>query len=252
MPRLLMFAAAREAAGAREAAIEASSVGEALKAACDRYGPGFERVLALCTVLVDEVKVDRARVWEVPVEDLTEIAILPPVSGGGSGAGKRARRAGPRRSGGFAPGPEPRVRMVDVGGKAETKRQAVAACRLVARPEVRDRLLRGEVGKGDAVAAAQVAGTLAAKRVPDLIPMCHPVRTTSVEVSCSAAGDGEIEVRATVRGTDRTGFEMEALTAAAVTALTLYDFGKAEDPAMRVEGLRLVAKSGGKAGEWRA
>lgn len=232
MARLLMFAAAREAAGAREASVDAASVGEALKGACERFGPAFERVLAHCTVLVNEEKVDRERAWEVAAEGATEIAILPPVSGGSDA--------------------DPRLRMVDVGGKAETKREAVAACRLVARPEVRDRLLRGEVAKGDAVAAAQVAGMLAAKRVPELIPLCHPVRTTSVEVRCTAGGADAIEVRAAVRGTDRTGFEMEALTAAAIAALTLYDFGKAEDPAMRVEDLRLVSKSGGASGEWRA
>jgi len=138
--------------------------------------------------------------------------------------------------------------MVDVGDKPETEREATAACRLMAEPGTRDRLLSGSVAKGDAVAAARVAGILAAKRVPELIPLCHPLRITSVELSFAPAGDDAIEVRAMVRGRDRTGFEIEALTAAAVGALTLYDMGKAEDPRMRVEGLRVVAKSGGKSG----
>lgn len=233
MARLLLFAAAREAAGVRAAEIPAGSVGEALKVACERFGPAFERVLAHCTVLAGEDRVAPERAWDTPVTEATEIAILPPVSGGAGDADR-----GPR--------------MVDVAGKEETRREAVAACRLVTTPALRDRLLRGEVSKGDAVAAARVAGTLAAKRVPELIPLCHPVRTTYVGVDCAAGGDGAIEVRATVRGTDRTGFEMEALTAAAVAALTLYDMGKAEDPAIRIEGLHLVAKSGGTSGEWRA
>ena len=140
------------------------------------------------------------------------------------------------------------ISMVDVGDKPETEREATALCRLIAQPSTRDRLLAGEVKKGDAVAAARVAGILAAKRVPELIPLCHPIRITSVDIDFAPAGDDAIEVRATVRGRDRTGFEIEALTAASIAALTLYDMGKAEDPRMRVDGLRVVAKSGGKSG----
>jgi cyclic pyranopterin monophosphate synthase len=140
------------------------------------------------------------------------------------------------------------VRMVDVGDKPESEREATAACRLVCDPDARDSLLSGTVKKGDAVAAARVAGILAAKRVPELIPLCHPLRITQVEVDFAPAGEGAIEIRATVRGRDRTGFEIEALTAASIAALTLYDMGKAEDPRMRVEALRVVAKSGGKSG----
>jgi cyclic pyranopterin phosphate synthase len=147
---------------------------------------------------------------------------------------ERRRAAGPR--------------MVDVGGRPETDREATAACRLVARPATRDRLLAGEVAKGDAVAAARLAGILAAKRVPELIPLCHPLRVSAIDVTLAPAGDDAIDVRATVRGRDRTGFEMEALAAAAVAALTLYDMGKGEDPRMRIEALRLVAKSGGRSG----
>lgn len=233
MARLLLFAAAREAAGRRTLDVDAASVGEALKLAVERLGPEFERILSSCTVLVGDEKVDRDAAFGVPAGAGTEIAVLPPVSGGAQ------------------EGPEA-LRMVDVGAKPETAREAVAACRLVARPEVRDRLLRGEVAKGDAVGAARVAGPLAAKRVPELIPACHPVRMTFIEIEVGAEGLEAIEVRATVRGIDRTGFEMEALTAAAVAALTLYDMGKAEDPAMRIEGLCLLSKEGGKSGAWRA
>lgn len=140
------------------------------------------------------------------------------------------------------------VRMVDVGEKPETEREATAVCRLLAMPGARERLLAGTVAKGDATGAARVAGILAAKRVPELIPLCHPLRLTSVEVAFAADGPDGIEVRATARGRDRTGFEMEALTACAVAALTLYDMGKAEDPQMRIDGLRIVSKSGGKSG----
>jgi cyclic pyranopterin phosphate synthase len=140
------------------------------------------------------------------------------------------------------------VHMVDVGDKPESDREATAACRLVVAPATRNRLLAGSVAKGDAVGAARVAGILAAKRVPELIPLCHPLRITSIDVDFAPGGDDAIEVRATVRGRDRTGFEIEALTACSIAALTLYDMGKAEDPRMVVEALRVVAKSGGKSG----
>ncbi|HEV2685022.1 MAG TPA: cyclic pyranopterin monophosphate synthase MoaC, partial [Actinomycetota bacterium] len=182
------------------------------------------KVLEICTVLHGDDKISRDAWWDVHVDADDEIAVLPPVSGGED------------------------FHMVDVGDKAETKREATAACRLVCDPATRDRLLTGTVVKGDAVGPAKVAGMLAAKRVPELIPLCHPVRTTFVEVTTAPLGDDAIEVRATVRGLDRTGFEMEALTACAIAALSLYDMAKAEDPRMRVEGLRIVGKSGGKSG----
>ncbi|HJT37998.1 MAG TPA: cyclic pyranopterin monophosphate synthase MoaC [Actinomycetota bacterium] len=224
MARLLFFAAIREAAGVRALDVDAATVGEALKLATERYDARFAKVLDICTILHGDSKVARDRWWDEHVGANDEIAVLPPVSGGED------------------------FRMVDVGDKDETKREATAACRLVCAPATRDRLLAGEVAKGDAVGAAKVAGMLAAKRVPELIPLCHPVRTTFVEVTTAAVGDDAIEVRATVRGRDRTGFEMEALTACAIAALSLYDMGKAEDPRMRIDGLRIVAKSGGKSG----
>jgi cyclic pyranopterin monophosphate synthase len=221
MARLLFFAALREAAGGdRTLDVDAATVGEALKIAIERYGPGFERILGLCSILSGGIKVTDP--WATPLGE--EVALLPPVSGGGE------------------------MEMIDVGDKDETRREATAVCRLVAEPGVRDRLLKGAVKKGDARGAATVAGILAAKRVPELIPLCHPVRTTSVSIEMIASGADVIEIRATVRGLDRTGFEMEALTAASVAALTLYDFAKAEDPRMRVESLRIVSKSGGSSG----
>ena len=224
MARLLFFAAIREAAGARTTEVDASTIGEALKIATERYGDRFERVLKISTVLHKDETVKPDRWWDVHLDADDEIAVLPPVSGGGD------------------------FHMIDVGDKEETKREATAACRLVCDPATRDRLLTGAVAKGDAVGPAKVAGMLAAKRVPELIPLCHPVRTTFVEVTTAPVGDDAIEVRATVRGLDRTGFEMEALTACAVAALSLYDMAKAEDPRMRIDGLRIVAKSGGKSG----
>ncbi len=224
MARLLFFAAIREAAGARTADVDASTIGEALKVATERFGERFERVLKISTVLHDDETVKPDRWWDVHIDADDEIAVLPPVSGGED------------------------FHMVDVGDKEETKREATAACRLVCDPATRDRLLTGAVAKGDAVGPAKVAGMLAAKRTPELIPLCHPVRTTFVEVTTAPVGDDAIEVRATVRGRDRTGFEMEALTACAIAALSLYDMAKAEDPRMRIEGLRIVAKSGGKSG----
>ncbi|MHB8513380.1 MAG: cyclic pyranopterin monophosphate synthase MoaC [Actinomycetota bacterium] len=138
--------------------------------------------------------------------------------------------------------------MVDVESKDETLREATAVCTLTGDPDVIKRVVSGETKKGDAVAAAKIAGTLAAKKTPELIPLCHPVRTTFAGVSISSNEQGSIQIRATVRGRDRTGFEMEALVACSTAALTIYDMAKAEDPRMRIDGLRIVAKSGGKSG----
>lgn len=235
---LLLFAAARESAGRSRDELDAATVGEALKVARERYGPAFDRVLGVCSVLRNGEQVGRDDAWSVAVEPGDEIAILPPVSGG----------AGAVSGGADAVSRDAGISMVDVGDKDETAREATAVCRLAGDPAVVARLLAGTVRKGDAVAAAKVAGILAAKRTPELIPLCHPVRTTSVEVSVAADGSDGVSIRATVRGRDRTGFEIEALVAASTAALTLYDFAKAEDPRMRVEALRIVAKSGGKSG----
>lgn len=141
------------------------------------------------------------------------------------------------------------VHMVDVGGKADTEREAVAKGIVRMRPETVALLQKGELPKGDVLATAQVAGIMAAKRTPDLIPMCHPLLLADVAVQFSVdERRGEVEITAAVRCIGKTGVEMEALTAVAVAALTIYDMCKAVDPAMRIGEIRLVRKSGGKSG----
>lgn len=140
------------------------------------------------------------------------------------------------------------VRMIDVGDKAETTREAQAEAIIRGAPEVLSALWEGRLPKGDAQSSAKVAGILAAKRTPELLPMCHPIRIDSVQVALSLQGD-HILITATARTHDRTGVEMEALTAASVAALTLYDWAKSQDPSMEFT-VRLVRKSGGKSGVW--
>ena len=130
--------------------------------------------------------------------------------------------------------------MVDVGAKPEVRRRAVAVARVSMRPETAAAL--GSLPKGDALAAAQVAGIMAAKRTAELIPLCHPLPLTAVDVRL-AVEEGGVAVEATVETTARTGVEMEALTAAAVAALTVYDMAKAIDSGMAVTEIRLVAKT---------
>ncbi|MGI8926376.1 MAG: cyclic pyranopterin monophosphate synthase MoaC [Tepidiformaceae bacterium] len=144
------------------------------------------------------------------------------------------------------------ARMVDVSGKAETVREAVAEAFVAMRPEALALIQQGGLPKGDVLAVARTAGIMGAKRTSDLIPMCHPVAITGVTVDLAPAGEGRLQIRATVRTTGPTGVEMEALTAAAIAALTVYDMCKAVDRGMRIEGLRLLEKRGGKSGEWRA
>lgn len=142
------------------------------------------------------------------------------------------------------------ARMVDVGAKSATTREAVAEGELHARADVLDALFGGALAKGDALAAARIAGIMAAKRTPELIPLCHPLLTTAVEIEIARdAARGCAVVRASVRVTDRTGAEMEAMTAASVALLTLYDMAKALQKDMRIEGLRLRRKTGGKSGD---
>jgi cyclic pyranopterin phosphate synthase len=144
-----------------------------------------------------------------------------------------------------------RARMVDVGDKAETQRTAVAEGALVMRPETLEALLAGRTPKGDPLLVAQVAGIQAAKRTSDLIPLCHTLALTRIDVTFEpdAALPG-VRVRSTVRVTGRTGVEMEALTAASVALLTAYDMLKAVDRSMVIEGVRVVAKEGGRSGSW--
>ncbi|RME77076.1 MAG: cyclic pyranopterin monophosphate synthase MoaC [Chloroflexi bacterium] len=148
-----------------------------------------------------------------------------------------------------------RARMVDVGHKPDTVREAVARGRVLMKPETLTLILEQGIAKGDVLAVAQVAGVMAAKRTHELIPMCHPLLLTHVglnfEPHQAAAPDepARIDITATVRTTGKTGVEMEALTAVSVAGLTIYDMCKAVDRAMRIDNVRLVRKSGGKSGD---
>ena len=141
------------------------------------------------------------------------------------------------------------ARMVDVAGKQETRRRAVAAARLRMRPETADLVARAALPKGDALAVARVAGILGAKRTADLLPLCHPLPLTSVLVDFEV-GEDFIEVVATVETFARTGVEMEALTAAALAALSIYDMAKGVDREMEVAWMGLVEKAGGRSGKF--
>lgn len=141
------------------------------------------------------------------------------------------------------------ARMVDVSGKDVTARTATASGRVLVSAEV-VALLRGEgVPKGDALGVARVAGIMAAKQTPSLVPLCHPLAISGVSVDLTVA-DGAVEISATVRTTDRTGVEMEALTAVSVAALTVVDMVKAVDKGAVITDVRVEAKSGGKSGDW--
>lgn len=143
-----------------------------------------------------------------------------------------------------------RVRMVDVGEKPETERVAVAKGQVTMRPETLRLIAEKGVPKGDVLAVAQVAGIMAAKRVPDLIPLCHPLLLTKIDVEFDIDKEASrIEITATVRSRGKTGVEMEALTAVSVAALTIYDMAKAVERTMNIGEIRLVRKSGGKSGE---
>jgi cyclic pyranopterin monophosphate synthase len=142
------------------------------------------------------------------------------------------------------------ARMVDVSGKDVTVRQARASGRVLLSAEAVAALRAGQVPKGDALAVARIAGIQGAKRTPDLVPLCHPIALHSVGVDLSVSDDG-VSVVATVRTADRTGVEMEALTAVAVAGLALIDMVKAIDPAAVISDVRVEEKSGGKTGTWR-
>jgi len=143
-----------------------------------------------------------------------------------------------------------RARMVDVTAKDDTLREAVAKGSVRMKPETLALIQSGGVPKGDVLAVAQVAGVMAAKRTHELIPMCHPLLLSAIDVRLEPdEEESAVHITATVRTTGKTGVEMEALTAVAVAALTIYDMCKAVDRGMRVEGVRLVRKSGGKSGK---
>ena len=150
-------------------------------------------------------------------------------------------------------GPTGEARMVDVGAKDGTDRVGVAEGLVIMRPETLDLVLSGNAKKGDVLGTARIAGIMAAKRTHELIPLCHPLLLTSIAVTLSPepALPG-IRVTATVKVTGQTGVEMEALTAVSVACLTVYDMVKAADRGMRIEGIRLLEKQGGKSGHFRA
>jgi len=139
--------------------------------------------------------------------------------------------------------------MVDVADKAVSARIAVAHGHVVMQASTLALVLEGNAKKGDVLATARIAGIMAAKRTPDLVPLCHPIALSGVVVELEAEG-AEVRVRATVRTTDRTGVEMEALTAVAVAGLTLHDMVKAVDPAAVMDNVRVERKDGGKTGTW--
>ncbi len=147
-----------------------------------------------------------------------------------------------------------RARMVDVSAKVSTERVATAQAKVYLRPETLEAIQRGKIAKGDVLAVAQVAGVMGAKRTPDLIPMCHPLLITSVDIAFkeepqpNADGDCSITILATAKTTGQTGVEMEAMTAASVAALTIYDMCKAIDKRMSFGEVCLLLKSGGKSG----
>ena len=139
--------------------------------------------------------------------------------------------------------------IVDIGAKPVTARRAVARATLEAQPETVAAIAGGTLKKGDAIAVARIAGIMAAKKTSELIPLCHPIALSKVEVDI-AAEDGSLVVTATAETVDRTGVEMEAMTAASVAALTLYDMAKAMDRGMRIAQVELVEKTGGKSGDF--
>jgi cyclic pyranopterin phosphate synthase len=140
--------------------------------------------------------------------------------------------------------------MVDVTPKEQTHRRALARCRVSMLPETTAKVANNAITKGDVLAAARIAGIQAAKRTAELIPMCHPVLVGSVAINFSI-GDDYVEIEAQVETVDRTGVEMEAMTACSVAALTVYDMCKSADRTMTVDGVALWEKAGGRSGPWR-
>jgi cyclic pyranopterin monophosphate synthase len=175
---------------------------------------------------------------------------------------KAKRKSKPQRKKAVAaPAPSPlthidqrgEARMVDVTEKGATERIAIAEGRVIMRKETLDLVLEGNAMKGDVLGAARLAGIMAAKRTHGLIPLCHPLPLSKVEIEINPEHSlPGFSVQATVKVTAKTGVEMEALTATSIACLTIYDMVKAVERGMRIEGIRLLHKSGGKSGEWRA
>jgi cyclic pyranopterin phosphate synthase len=143
------------------------------------------------------------------------------------------------------------AKMVDVSQKTESERVAVARGSVIMLPETLRLIIEGNLKKGDVLGVAQIAGVMAAKKTSDLIPLCHPLPITHVEVICTPSpAENRVDIEATVRVTGKTGVEMEALAAVAVAGLTIYDMAKAVDRGMRISDIRLVAKHGGRSGSF--
>ncbi|RKD27007.1 molybdenum cofactor biosynthesis protein C [Ammoniphilus oxalaticus] len=143
-----------------------------------------------------------------------------------------------------------RAKMVDVSEKAVTKREAVAFSKVVMSKETMSRIKEGKISKGDVLSVAQVAGIMAAKKTAEIIPMCHPIPITGVDIQFDDSSEDTVLIEATVKTTGVTGVEMEALTAASAVALTIYDMCKAMDKAMVIGPTYLVTKTGGKSGDF--
>ena len=148
-------------------------------------------------------------------------------------------------------GPDGAARMVDISAKQVTLREAEAKGRVVMKPETAALIHEGRAAKGDVLAAARIAGIMAAKKTGELIPLCHPLPLDAVNIDLIVT-ENTVEITATARTTGRTGVEMEALTAVSLAALTIYDMVKAVDKTMRIEAVRLTRKTGGKSGEFSA
>ncbi len=142
------------------------------------------------------------------------------------------------------------MKMIDVGGKEKTERIAIATARVRMLPATVRRIRRGRVEKGDVLAAARLAAVMAAKKTPDLVPLCHPISLASADAEI-ALGRDRVEIQTRVKAVDRTGVEMEALTAATAAALTVYDMLKGVDRGMVIERVQLEHKSGGRSGTWQ-
>lgn len=143
------------------------------------------------------------------------------------------------------------ARMVDVSEKGDTEREAVAKGRVVMKPGTLEKIRSASIKKGDVLAVARVAGIMAAKRTPDLIPLCHPILIDNINIDFKFSGDDTIEITATAKSTGKTGVEMEALVAASVSALTIYDMCKSVDRSMTITEIYLKSKKGGKSGMYR-
>ena len=143
------------------------------------------------------------------------------------------------------------ARMVNVSQKGDTEREAVAKGKVLMKPTTLEQIWTAGLKKGDVLAVARVAGIMAAKKTPDLIPLCHPILIDSIDIEFNLSGNDSIGITATVKSTGKTGVEMEALVAAAVPALTIYDMGKSVDRGMTISEIYLETKKGGKSGSYR-